>query len=202
MLVSNRQFDRFDFEIGELMFENVEEIKPVEGEQKLHFYYNREERIAKAPANVQEYYRGGMRPVKGVKVLFTKQNRWIFLSLIIFCAFVLIYNSMNKSRNYALINTLDCEIQAFSYEEEIYVNLKIKKNVKYSDTKAIPQRVEVQFFLIDPNNQVGEKKTEVMIYESGEQTIRGKFTDFDIIRVDAIVNVEGEEKEISTVVIH
>lgn len=179
------------------LFKNVEEIKPDDPkEEKLHFYYNREERIAKAPANVQEYYRGGMRPVKGIKVLFSKQNRWIFLSLIFFVAVTLIYNGFNKSRNYALINSLDCEIQAFCYEEEIFVNLKVKRNK--SSTEIKPKNVEAEFFVIDPNNQVGDKKTELLCYEGGEQIIRAKFTDFDIIRVDAIVNVDGEEKEIST----
>ena len=39
------------------MFEDVEEIVPDdEAEKKLKFYYNREERIARAPKLVQDYY--------------------------------------------------------------------------------------------------------------------------------------------------
>ena len=39
------------------MFEDVEEIVPDDGVEKpLKFYYNREERIAKAPQLVKDYY--------------------------------------------------------------------------------------------------------------------------------------------------
>ncbi|MCR4741328.1 MAG: hypothetical protein K5866_00440 [Treponema sp.] len=181
------------------LFKNVEEMRP-DGEQPLHFYYNREERIARAPENVKAYYRGEMKPVRGFKVLFTKQNKYIFLSLIFFCASVLIYNGFNKSRNYALINHLDCEVQAFSFEEEVYVNLKIKRNKNAKDLS--PKKVMAQIFMIDPNNNVSDKKVEYLDYQEGEQFIRAKFTDFDIIRVDLIVNVDGQEKELSTQVKH
>lgn len=205
------------------LFKDVEEIRSDEPENKnFHYYYNREERLAKAPANVREYYKGGMRPVKGVKVLFTKQNRWIFLSLVFFVAVVFIYNGFNHSRNYACINSLDCELQSFSFQEEVYVNLKVKRNVKSED--KTPKNIEVQFFMIDPNNQVSDKKTEILCYDDSayagtssnqndkggktgnsdkkskdqnQQSINVKFTDFDILRVDAIVNVDGVEKELS-----
>ncbi len=51
--------------------------------------------------------------------------------------------------------------------------------------------------MIDPNNQVGEKRSEQLVYEEGEQYIRTKFTDYDIIRVDVILNAGGAEKELS-----
>jgi hypothetical protein len=45
------------------MFEDVEEIVPDnEADKKLKFYYNREERIAKAPKLVQDYYNG--KPIR------------------------------------------------------------------------------------------------------------------------------------------
>ena len=46
------------------LFKNVEEMRP-DGEQPLHFYYNREERIARAPEIVKAYYRGEMKNVRG-----------------------------------------------------------------------------------------------------------------------------------------
>ena len=40
-----------------------------------------------------------------------------------------------------------------------------------------------------------------LIYEAGEQYIRTKFTDYDIIRVDVILNAGGTEKELSAEVV-
>ena len=45
------------------IFPKVEEGRP-EGEQPLHYFYNREERIAHAPQNVKDYYAGKMQPVR------------------------------------------------------------------------------------------------------------------------------------------
>ena len=67
------------------MFEDVEEFVPDdEADKKLKYYYNREERIAKAPQLVKDYYAGKMKPVRGFRIFFTKQNRYIFFALIFF----------------------------------------------------------------------------------------------------------------------
>ena len=79
------------------MFEDVVEFESVDKEDRpLKFYYNREERIKKASPQVQEYYRGGMRPVKGFRVLFTGGNKYIFFALIFFVAATWIYTGLNK----------------------------------------------------------------------------------------------------------
>ena len=90
---------------------------------------------------------------------------------------------------------MNFELSAFSYEEEVYVSLQMKrsKNAK----SEIPLSVNAEFFAIDPNNQVGDKRSGQIIYDEGEKYIRTKFTDYDIIRVDVILNVEGAEKELS-----
>lgn len=178
------------------MFDDVEELKPADpNEQSLHFYYNREERIAKAPAQVQEYHNGGMRPVRGIKVFFLRQNRWILFALILFVGSTWVYSGFNKTRAYAGIDDLNFELSAFSYEEQVFTSVQIKRNKKSKETK--PVNVQAEFFLIDPNNQVSEKQLQSFVYAEGEEYIRAKFTDFDIIRVDVIINANGQEKELS-----
>ena len=67
------------------MFEDIEEIVPDnEADKPLVFRYNRAERIARAPKLVQDYYNGKMKPVRGIRIFFTPQNRYIFLALIQF----------------------------------------------------------------------------------------------------------------------
>ena len=90
---------------------------------------------------------------------------------------------------------MNFELTAFSYEEEVYVSLQMKRSK--NSKSEIPLSVNAEFFAIDPNNQVGDKRSGQIIYDEGEKYIRTKFTDYDIIRVDVILNVEGTEKELS-----
>ncbi len=178
------------------MFEDVTEIEPDDPNDKgLHFYYNREERIANAPENVKAYYRGEMRPVRGIKVFLLPKNRWIFFALIFFVAATWIYTGFNKSRAYANINGVNYELSAFSYGEEIYTSILLKRSKKSKDTN--PAHITAEFHVIDPNNVVSDKQVQSLIYSEGEEYIRAKFTDFDIIRVDVIINADGQEKELS-----
>lgn len=177
-------------------FKDVEEIKSDNSEEnEFHFYYNREERIAKAPRNVQEYYNGGMRPVTGIKVLFNKQNRFILLALVLFVGAAWIYSGFNSTRAYENLSGINCELAAFEYEEEVYVSIKMKRSKKATDLR--PMTVNAEVFVIDPNNQVGDKRSLSYVYAEGEQYLRTKFTDYDIIRVDVILKIGDEEKELS-----
>ena len=178
------------------MFEDVEEIVPDDGVEKpLKFYYNREERIAKAPQLVKDYYDGKLKPVRGFRIFLTKQNRYIFFALIFFVGAAWIYTGLNKTRAGTTLAGINFELTAFSYEEEVYVQLKMKRSSRSRETA--PVAVGAEFFAIDPNRQVGDKREGQLVYDEGEQYIRTKFTDYDIIRVDVILNAGGEEKELS-----
>ena len=178
------------------MFEDINEFEPQnEADQKLVFRYNREERLAKAPQIVQDYYNGKLKPVRGIRVFFTKQNRYVFLALIFFIAATWIYTGLNKTRAGTTLGGINFELTAFSYEEEVYVSLQMKRSKKSKSTA--PVSVKAEFFAIDPNNQIGDKRSDAAIYSEGEQYLRTKFTDYDIIRVDVILNVGDEEKELS-----
>lgn len=178
------------------MFEDVEEIVPDnEADKKLKFYYNREERIAKAPKLVQDYYNGKLKPVRGFRIFFTPQNRYIFFALIFFVGASWIYTGLNKTHAGTTLQGVNFELTAFSYEEVVYVSLQMKRSKNAKNNMPLP--VEAEFFAIDPNNQVGDKRQGQLVYDEGEKYIRTKFTDYDIIRVDVILNAGGTEKELS-----
>ena len=74
-MVQNRHSYRRNFKIVGIMdFSNIDEGH-IDGEPELHYFYNREERIKNAPPIVQEYYNGGLRPVRGFKILFVKMSK-------------------------------------------------------------------------------------------------------------------------------
>ena len=178
------------------MFEDVEEIVPDnEADKKLVFRYNREERIARAPKLVRDYYEGKMEPVRGFRIFFTKQNRYIFFALIFFVGATWIYTGLNKTRAGTTLAGINFELTAFSYEEEVYVSLQMKRSSR--SRESAPVNVKAEFFAIDPNRQVGDKRNGQLVYDEGEKYIRTKFTDYDIIRVDVILEAGGVEKELS-----
>lgn len=178
------------------LFEDTVESEPEEQSEKpLHFFYNREERIAHAPEIVKKYYAGEMNPVRGFKIFFTKQNRFILLALILFIGAAWVYTAMNNTRSFASIDGINLELTAFSYEQEVYTSLQIKRSKK--SKKKTPCKIEAYFFCIENNNQIYDKQELSLIYEDGEQYLRTKFSDYDIIRVDVIVKINEQEKELS-----
>lgn len=179
------------------MFENVEETRK-DGEQPLHFHYSREERISSAPEIVKKYYRGEMKPVKGFKVLFTGNNKFIFIALVCFVGAVWIYSGFNKSRNYTKIEGIDCEVVSYLYEESIYTSISFKWNPKTVEKKS--KNIFATVYLFNADNQIAFKEEKSLFYEGDTQYIRLKNTDLDITRCDVEIKIDDIQKEISTTV--
>jgi len=176
------------------MFDDVEEFVP-DDKKPLKYYYNRQERLENAPQIVKDFYEGKNKPVRGLKVFFTKQNRYITFALIIFIGAVWGYSGLNKTRAYATLNGINYELSAFSYDEKIYVTLKFVRNPKIKDTS--PVKVDAVINMVDNSGQISDKRESSLIYDEGEKYIREKFTDYDIIRVDVSLFSDGKEKEVS-----
>lgn len=205
------------------MFEDVDEGH-LDGETPVHYYYNREERLSKAPKIVQDYYDGKMKPLRGFKVLFkNKSNLSILIALIFFVAFSWIYTGINNSRNYAKISDKEFEIQAFSYEEDIYTSIKISDAKKSSGRKrlqlikpkkdtsetdnSVSQESEnsknmavLDLFFIDKDKQLIHQETQNVLLDDEADYFKTKTTDYDIMRVDVIISYDGKEKEISAII--
>lgn len=179
------------------MFKDVKESSSQDDENSYHFYYNREERLAKAPQSVRDYYEGKMKPVKGIRIFVAnRQNRFILFALVIFIAFAWIYTAINQTRSYATTGSINYDLQTFSYEEEVYISLKV------SSKKALskPETVSGVIYLIDNDNQIVQEENIKLIFEKGEEYIKTKFHDYDIIRVDVKIYAEGNSRELSSFV--
>lgn len=182
------------------MFEDVKEISDPEKESKeYHFFYNREERLKNAPQIVRDYYNGKMKPLRGFQALYkNKANLFVLLALVFFVGVAWIYTGFNRSRNYAKINEIDCELSAFSYNDEIYVSASFKRNVK--SKKRGEDEIRVHFTAVNADMQPADSAEDFATFKGEPFFLRTKFTDYDIIRVDALVSVSGEEKELSALV--
>ena len=181
------------------MFEDVKEIVDPEREKTdYHFFYNHDERIKNAPQIVKDYYAGKMKPLRGFQALYkNKANLYILLALVFFVGVAVIYTGFNRSRNYAKINGIDCELSAFCYEDEIYSSCKFSLNPKSKRTDNA--QIQIKYQAINADNQVAwESDNDFATFSGKEFFLRTKLMDYDIIRMDAVVSVDGEEKELST----
>lgn len=172
---------------------NINEGYP-DGEEPLHFFYNREERIARAPKIVQDYYSGKFNCTKKglFRTLFaTRGNRLMFASMVIFMAFVWIY-SLVMNRASIEVAGSTAELSAFSYDENVYVTFKIKERKK-SDERE-PVSVNVKLDAYDSDSCVCNSYSETVIFDGSEVFVRTKFPDYDIISVAAEVDFESENR--------
>ena len=179
-------------------FTNIEESKP-DGEQPLKFYYNREERLEKAPQVVQDYYSGKFKSNKGIKSMFAnKSNRFMLGTVAILTAFVWLYQGVFAKKNSAVINDIKYELQAFSFQDEVYTTIKITsvKNNELTD----PLNIDADVFAINADNQIINKEHLSMVYSNGEQYLHAKTTDFDVKRIDVLLSVAEETRELSAAV--
>ena len=180
------------------MFEDVKEyVDPEREKNEYHFFYNQEERLKNAPQIVKDYYAGKMKPLRGFQALYkNKANLYILLALVLFVGAAWIYTGFNRFRNYAKINEIDCELSAFCYADEIYASCKFSRNPKSKRTDT--SDIKISYSAINADLQVAWEGSDFATFTGSELFLRTKLTDYDIIRMDAVVSVDGEEKELST----
>ncbi|MCQ2576074.1 MAG: hypothetical protein MJ162_04950 [Treponema sp.] len=87
---------------------------------------------------------------------------------------------------------------ALRYEEQIYVSVKVID--KTADENSPPQTITATFDYINNSNKLQNSQKLNMVYRDGEDNLRTKCTDYDIIRVDIKVSIDGVEKELSALV--
>ena len=165
-----------------------------EGEEKLHFYYNQEERLKNAPKIVQDYYSGNFRLNKGFfRVLVaTRSNRFALLVLIL-CLVMVLFTSLFASFEKGKIADMNFFLSSFSFEEEIYVSLKItpakKRGIQRKKSlSGLSVPLNVKFSSFDIDRQLIDTKTISGNFNGDELYIRTKFSDYDILTVSAEIS--------------
>ena len=173
---------------------------------ELHFHYNREERIKRAPKIVQDYYAGKLAPTKGLfRVLVaTKFNRMMLLTVALCFAVVLIVNTFSNRPSLAVAAGFELELSAFSYDDSVYAQVKIhalKKSLKdknFDIDKFIKdeERALATFSFVDADGQELAKIQGGARIEKKAFFIRTNSPDYDIMKVAAQVEILGQKAEL------
>ncbi|MBQ0052106.1 MAG: hypothetical protein KBT11_08600 [Treponema sp.] len=182
-------------------FRNIDEGH-AEGEEPLVFHYNREDRIKNAPDLVKQYYSGELNRKRGLfRVLVsTKGNRFMLFALVVCFIIIGFVEFFGPSSNVDTVSGISSKLTAFSYEDTIYVSLKLEKaGKKYLEAHKDENGVEV-FALVqayDADNQLLFEDKVNGKYEGKDLFLRTSFTDYDIFSIKAQLAAGGEVKNLS-----
>jgi len=184
------------------------------GGEALHFFYDREERLKRAPQIVRDYYEGKSgQPAKGLfRILVaTRTNRFMLVSVVLFAAFVWFYSAFSERTSADFIG-VPTALSAFSYEDSVYASLKFGERKTKSTgrirnfraqnksaAKDLPANfpAAVVFSAIDNTGSVIDAQEVIGVYEGQDLFLRTRFSDYDIIKVKALVMSGDERKEFS-----
>lgn len=191
-----------------------------DGEENIHFYYDREERIAKSPKIVQDYYSGKFHPTGGLfkSLVSTRGNKLLLLCVVVCAAAVVLLHRFGDTPYRKHIGNAQMTAQAFSYGDDVYVSLVAKgDDAKANSTKAeratagklnrrgVPDMggegsasdgglVEGVFTAVDiqGDSVAGYSTRDIMV--DGKAELKAKFGDYDIKKVLVQVSYNGETK--------
>ena len=176
-------------------FSNMDEGHE-DGKEVLHYYFNHEERIKRAPKIVRDYYSGeGIQSPKGIlkSLVATKANRFGLFAIAIFCAFIYVYSLVSEKPYRKTVGGAEATLAAFSYADEIYASLTVRNGNDKAD--AIKHgTVTVRFSSIDVQKAIVGESENVQNYTGEELSVRTKFPDYDIVAVRAEIRFRGETK--------
>ena len=162
----------------------------------LHFYYDRDERLKNAPRVVKDFYNGNMKtPERGlIRVLVAnKASRIMFLTLVFLTALGIAISLVERSSNTEKKDGVRYSLTAFSFDESIYVAVKLDENSSYDKNTD----VDIVIAALDKTGTVVEKNNLSGTYSGKESFFRTTFYDYDIMLIEAVIK-SGENSIVLT----
>ncbi|ULQ60087.1 hypothetical protein K7I13_01800 [Brucepastera parasyntrophica] len=167
--------------------------------ERLHFHYNREQRLKNAPESVQKIYTEGYTPNKGfIKGLTANRGlRSILTVIIILCIVIAGIALFSDPEGTAALSGTSFKLKAFLYDETIYITLSCSGNSSYNNET---QPLIAVFQGLDTDGLVVLEKTTVEAYSGQELVVRTTMRDYEIKRVHANVSINDEDVSITVTV--
>ncbi len=164
------------------MFEEVQETK--DSEDQLVFYYNREERLKKAPKNVQDYYSGKMQ-VGGpglIKALVsTKANRFIFFAIVIFAAVIFWQSWFGNKPGKKTVQGIPVELIVSEIDDYARVLIKFDENLpKYDHSQGILIEGEINY--LEEKGEIIKNEKISLNYDGNKNWLKTECSSYGIIK--------------------
>lgn len=154
--------------------------------QEFQFHYSREERLKHAPKNVQNFYKGKFGFSEGglIRVLLSnKSSKLLFLTIVVVAALGIGISIVDSTDNVNKKNGVKYSLNAFSFDDTVYVSLKIDEVKGY----ASKDDISITFMALDSTGTVVHQTFQQGIYDGNESFFRTTFSDYDIIQVEALL---------------
>ncbi len=170
--------------------------------QNLTFHYNREERLKNAPKMVRDYYSGDYKmPPKGLfkMLVYTKSSRIMLFVLIACLLLALFIGLMSPNADEGALSNIKLKLTAFAFQDNIYTQIVLKPDEKNTE-KSIETSIDVDFNFYDVDGALVETVKKTDIYKGNELAIGTTSTDYDILKVEAVVTIDNEQSALKATV--
>lgn len=168
-----------------------------DGEEDMHFYYNRKERIANAPKIVQDYYSGKFHPTGGLlkSLVSTRGNKILLVCVIVCAAAVAALHRFGDTPYRKHIGGTLMTLSAFAYGDDVYVTLSAECTDSNSAPKEIKSTlVEAKFSAYDSSGEIAAEGEASGVLQDNKALLKWKSRDYDIKKVQATVSNDGQTK--------
>lgn len=190
-----------------------------DGEKPLVFHHKNGEYRQYMSENLRDLATGKALPKRGFfRVLVsTRGNRiMLFVMCLTFVLFIFL-NIFGKNSNQDVINGIEAELTAFSFDDQIYVSLSLKdyeknrtsskkesdkadKKIAGKKTENIfplstaPKNISVKLELINTDEETAYVHEDTVIFDGSNNIYRQTFTDYDMEKVKC--TLENQEKKV------
>lgn len=172
---------------------------------QLVFHYNRESRVSRAPSRVKSAYDGTMKkPPKGFfrALVHTKSSRIMLIVMVLVLGFTVASLLTGGSKNKGRVEDIIFTLSAFSFEDTIYISLQIAPDEKMqTKTKSILPKERIIDAAFSFKNAEGESLVQQNLkktFENNEIFLRTTLSDYDILSVDCVLQIDNQEIMLET----
>ncbi|MBR7064391.1 MAG: hypothetical protein IKI31_04525 [Treponema sp.] len=169
-----------------------------EGEEIFHYYYSHDERVKNAPKIVKDFYEGKSTPPKGFFKILTASpvNRMGLFSIFVFMSVIILFSHTNGKSYQKNVGGMQFSLSSFSFSDEVFVSVSYEKSLKKKIENA---EAKIEIYTIDNQNAIVDFYEENVFFDDADESviIRKKFTDYDIVKVRAVVLFNDETKTLT-----
>lgn len=171
-----------------------------EGEEPLIFHTKKGEYQQYEKKEYRDMARGVNQPKRGfLRVLVNSRgNRILFFVMMACIALVFILTFINSKRNECSISHINCALKAFSYGDKVYASVELEPNK--NTPLDVPLSVQANFSFYDTDGTMVDSGMDSLLFEfkdpkEDSRFLRYDVTDFNLGRVECVLEVNGESSE-------
>lgn len=174
-----------------------------DGEEPLVFHYRKGEFRKYESEKYKNIATGKDTPARGLfRVLVaTKGNRMLFITMMMCFVLMLVMSIFSAKSNVDTVGGVTCELTSFSFQDNVYTSLKMKKSRKEDKFASGYRNLFITFSLLDSEGNTVAVYESEYAFDMGspeEQFVRATFNDYEAHSSCCTVNCGDDTMTIKT----